>query len=58
MTLTWPKTMFTKKTLIFSTTVNLTKTNMLQNDVKYRYAMKPSYFSNELQLVFLKKHII
>ena len=29
---------------------------MLQNDVRYGTAMKPSYFSKELLLVFLKKH--
>ena len=47
MTLTWPKTQFTEKTLIFSKTVDETHTKMLQNDVKYRTAMKPSYFSKE-----------
>ena len=31
---------------------------MLKTDVKYRIAMKPSYFASEKLLVFLKKHII
>ena len=47
MTLTGPKRLFTKKTSIFLKTVDKTDTKMFKTDVKYRCAMKPSYFSNE-----------
>ena len=35
ITLTWPKTMVTKKTLIFSKTVDETHTKMLRTNVKH-----------------------
>ena len=54
ITLTWPKTVFTKKTLIFSKTVE----NSHKNALNQCFAMKPSNFSNELLLVFQKKHVI
>ena len=47
MTLTWPKRLFAKKTSIFSNTVDSTDTKIFKTDVKYRCAMKPSYFSKE-----------
>ena len=47
ITLTRLKTLFIKKTLLFSKTVDSTHTKMLKTDVKYRIAMKPSNFANE-----------
>ena len=56
--LTWPKLVFTVKTLIFSRTVDKNHTKMFQNDEIYKHTLKTSTFSIESLLIFLKKHII
>ena len=47
ITLTWPKKVFTKKTLIFSKAVDYTHIKIVKTNVKSWIAMKPSHFSNE-----------
>ena len=57
MILTKLVTMLTKEAMIFSTMVDEIHTKFLAINVKYRYAMKRSFFSLDVLLI-LQKYLV
>ena len=58
MNLTKLLTVLTKKTLIFSKTVDKNLTHILEFNVKNRIPMKTSWYINDLQIIFQKNIVI
>ena len=52
MSLTKLPTVFTKTPLIFSKMIDNTHTEVLEINVKYRFAVKPRHYSIGLLLIF------